>query len=68
MDAEDIEALRASVELLRAGTDTLVRVAETAAPGVDRARLADLRATARHIDELLGAGEPVVGDGFVIAD
>lgn len=63
MDAEDIAALRASVALLREGADTIVAVADRAS---SRTTLADLRAAARHIDDLLAHGQPVLGDTFVI--
>lgn len=66
MDAEDIAALRASVALLRESADTIVATANRATSRVDRTTLADLRAAARHIDDLLAHGQPVLGDTFVI--
>lgn len=65
MEAEDIEALRASVDLLREGTDLLVEEGSRWSPVAAHAPR-PRRGGARHIDELLAEGEVVAGPGFVI--
>ena len=66
MDRDDIQALRESVDMLRTGHDHLEAVAGGRPRAMSARHRDELRRVAHHIDEHLGRGETVAGDGFVV--